>query len=590
MSRSVDKPQEGTSSYRLANWFATTYLRPYLWVVLLGFLFMGLQGSMLGAISYLIEPMFDDVFLRKATEDLVWIGSLVLLVFFVRGGSNFLHRVINSWVGERVGYNMRNDLLGHIVKLDGDFFQQHSPGSLLERIVGDINSIKISWLGLVTTVVRDGISLISLITVAFSIDWKWTIIVVACTPLLVVPVMQAQRLTRRGAEVLRESAAVISARMDEIFHGIQEIKLNKQESRQAERVAKVGRVHRRAAVRTTGWQSLVPALINLVAGVGFFGFLLLAGQEVIREEKTVGEFMSFFTATVLLFEPFQRLGRVTMQWQVLKVSLERIWRVLAHEPTITDPTTPLALPENPAGSDIKLRDVHFSYGRKKVLSGVSFVARAGEMTALVGLSGAGKSTIFNLLTRIEEADSGDVTIGGHKIGDMRIDALRGLYSVVSQDAWIFDDSIRNNILLGNPEASEARIREAATAAMVDRFADELPYGLDSSAGIRGTGLSGGQAQRVAIARAFLRDAPVLLLDEPTSSLDSQSEEIVQRALSSFMLGRTVIVISHRLSVVRNAHKIVVLDSGRVVEEGTHDELSKGGGLYSRLNAVQTAAK
>jgi subfamily B ATP-binding cassette protein MsbA len=329
----------------------------------------------------------------------------------------------------------------------------------------------------------------------------------------------------------------------------------------------------------------MPALVDLVAGVGFCAVLYYGGGQIINGEKSIGEFMSFFTAIGLLIDPARRLGMSAGIWQQAMAPIERLHEVFMQKPTIADPIAPKALPCPAPEADLTLQDVVFSYTDAPVLRGTSFTAKAGETTALVGASGAGKSTIFSLLTRLADAQSGAITLGGTRTQDLALSELRGLYSVVSQDALLFDETIRDNITMGQ-EVDAAALKAAMDAAHVSDFVDGLDQGLDTMAGPRGSALSGGQRQRVAIARAVLRDRPILLLDEATSALDAQSEKIVQEALEKLSKGRTTLVIAHRLSTIRSADNIVVMDQGRVVDQGTHDALLARGGLYADLYRLQ----
>ncbi|MCB2117527.1 MAG: ATP-binding cassette domain-containing protein, partial [Rhodobacteraceae bacterium] len=295
------------------------------------------------------------------------------------------------------------------------------------------------------------------------------------------------------------------------------------------------------------------------------------------------EFMSFFTAMALAFQPLRRLGDMAGAWQTAAASLERLYRLFDTQPSVK---RVVAAAPAPKETGIAFEDVHLAYGDHAVLRGLCFTAEPGKTTALVGPSGAGKSTVFNLLTRMVDPTSGRITVGGADIAALDLAALRDLFSVVTQEATLFDETIRENVLLGRTDVPEAALAAALDAAHVSAFAAHLPEGLETHAGPRGSGLSGGQRQRVAIARALLRDAPILLMDEATSALDAASEKVVQEALERLSAGRTTLVIAHRLATVRNAHKIVVMDRGRVVEEGTHEALLAENGLYAGLCRLQ----
>ncbi len=327
-------------------------------------------------------------------------------------------------------------------------------------------------------------------------------------------------------------------------------------------------------------------MTDFVAAIGFAGVLIYGGGQIIDGEKSVGEFMSFFTAMGLIFDPLRRLANVTGAWASARSSLARIRQVFEAEPTITAPERPAARPADPAAADIALGDVVLRYKGEAALNGLTFTAKAGETTALVGASGAGKSSVFNVLTRLVDVESGTVTVGGVDIATLPLADLRGLFSVVSQDAPMFDESLRDNILLAERDVDEAKLTEVIEAAHLTDFVARLPDGLDTPVGPRGGQLSGGQRQRVAIARALLRNAPILLMDEATSALDAESEVRVQAALDALSRERTTLVIAHRLATVRSADKIVVMDQGRVVDQGRHEDLLARGGIYARLHALQ----
>ncbi|WP_066706847.1 ABC transporter ATP-binding protein [Celeribacter ethanolicus] len=572
-------------SLKLISWLWRGYLKPYLGYVFIAILLMSTEGAMLGALSYLIKPMFDKVLVAGQSSAVLWVALAVFGVFSLRAVASFGQRVIMSRVGQKVAAALQGDLVAHMLTLDGKFFQDNSPGTLIERTRGDSSAAATVWGTILAVVARDIISLVSLLAVAITVDWRWTLIAVAGTPLLAVPVTMLQKLVRRTTRIARVASARVSTRLDEIFHGATTIKLSGTEKREA------GRFHDeisqmvRAQIKSEAGQAGIPALMDLVAGLGFFGVLLYGGHQIIEGTKTVGEFMSFFTAMALVFEPLRRLGNVSGVWQAARASLERIYAIFEERPEITSPAQPTALPVPPSRADIRFENVGFAYADSPVLRGTTFTAEAGKTTALVGASGAGKSTVFHLMTRLADPVTGKITIGGVPTTALDLKTLRGLYSVVSQDALLFDESLRDNVLMG-AEADEAKLKAALTTAHVADFAAQLDHGLDTPVGPRGSGLSGGQRQRVAIARAVLRDRPVLLLDEATSALDAQSEKIVQEALEKLSEGRTTLVIAHRLSTIKNADKIVVMDKGRVVDEGTHEELLARGGLYADLYRLQ----
>ena len=568
---------------RLIAWMWRSYLRPHRLLLLAALLLMSVEGSMMGALSYLVQPMFDHVFTGGTPNAVFWVAGAVSGVFILRALSGLGQRVLMSIAGERFVAAMQTDLLRHMMTLDQSFHQTHSPGALIERVRGDSGALKSVWTSVIAAVGRDVVSLITLIGVALSVDWRWTLIAIAGAPLLVWPIMLLQKVVRRTSRHARESAASISTRLDEIFHGMATIQLTGSEAREAARFKHGVDSFVGAQIRSEAGSAGIPAMMDIVAAIGFAGVLTYGGLQIIHGEKTVGEFMSFFTAMALIFEPLRRLGAVSGAWQVALSSLERVRGLFDITPTIVTPAHPLP---TPTVMRIDMNDVRFGYGRDLVLNGLNFTAEAGQTTALVGPSGAGKSTVFYLFARLADPQSGAITIGGTDLRQIDLVALRGLFSIVSQDTALFDETIRDNILLGRQNVSEARLREVMDAAHVSEFVSSLPQGLDTPAGPRGSGLSGGQRQRVAIARAILRNAPILLLDEATSALDAHSEALVQEALTRLSQGRTTLVIAHRLATVRDADKIVVMQQGLVVDQGRHEDLIARSGVYADLYNLQ----
>lgn len=569
---------------RTANLFSRMwgdYLKPYWGRIGLALFFLILEGSTLGLLSWMLKPLFDRVFVGGDASAMWWVGGVIFGLFLMRAATYVINRSLMTSVSLSVSTEMQKDMLAHIMTLDGSFFQQNPPGAVIERVQGDSIAVQGVWSTFIAGMGRDIVSLVSLFAVALTIDPVWTLVALVGAPVLILPMVLVQRYIRRKMRQNRDSASQRATRLDEVLHGINAVKLNRMEDYQSARFGAIVDVIRQGQIKMSAIAAIIPALVDVVTGIGFVGVLWLGGVEVTEGERTVGDFMSFFTAMALAFQPLRRLGGLAGTWQTAAASLERIYNVLDMHPTIVSgPRT-----EPPPSTQIELHDVRLSYDGHPVLNGLSFVAEAGKTTALVGPSGAGKSTVFNLLTRMVDPASGQVLLGGVAVQDYDLALLREQFSTVSQDAALFDETLRENILLGGETDAEA-LRRAIDAAHVADFAENLPLGLDTPAGPRGSALSGGQRQRVAIARAILRDAPILLLDEATSALDAASERLVQQALDILSEGRTTLVIAHRLSTVRSADKIVVIDAGRVVEEGTHDQLMEKDGAYAALVRLQ----
>ncbi len=572
------------SSVELLGWLWRGYLHQHTGTMAIAMLFMLIEGSMVGAVSYMMQPMFDEVFVAGNSGALKWVSIAFLLIFSVRGAAGVAQKVLLARVSQLTAAHLRVDLLKRLIRQDTSFHQTHPPGFLIQRVQADVGAVNDVWRGIITGAGRDTVSLVILIGVAINIDWIWTAIMLVGVPLMFLPIGAAQRYVRKKAAQARDLGATLSVRLDEIFHGIIPIKLNSLEDYQTDRFTEHTETFLHSEIRATFGTASITGMIDIMAGIGFMGVLLYGGSEIISGDKTVGEFMSFFTAIGLAFDPMRRLASLSGTWQAAAAALERIKELIDEPIKLTSPENPVAAPKGLP--EISLDSVNLSYGSAQVLRDLTLRAEAGKTTALVGASGAGKSTIFNLLTRLVDPQSGTVKVGGADVRTIALPELRDLFSVVSQEALLFDETLRENILLGRTDVSDEQLRPVLDAAHVSDYLNKLPDGLDTLVGPRGSALSGGQRQRVVIARALLRDTPILLLDEATSALDAQSEKVVQSALDRLAGGRTTLVIAHRLSTIINADRIIVMDRGQVVDSGTHEELLSRGGIYSDLYHLQ----
>ncbi|MFK7745491.1 MAG: ABC transporter ATP-binding protein [Roseobacter sp.] len=575
---------EGQSSGILLKWLWRGYLRKHTGTLSIAVVFMIIEGSMLGVLAYMMQPMFDDVFVAGDQSMLYVVGLILIGIFAVRAVSGVVQKVLLTRISQKTAAEVRNDLLGQIMKQDGDFHQSHPPGYLIQRVQTDVEQINTVWRAIITGAGRDAIGLVVLMGVAINVDPVWALLACVGVPLLVLPAAAAQRFVRHRAGEARDLGATLATRLDEVFHGIVQVKLNNAESYQADRYRTLTKKFVHTQVRTAFGAASIPAMIDIMSGFGFMAVILYGGSEIIAGEKSIGEFMSFFTAMGFAFDPMRRLGNISGMWQVAAASIDRLKEMMEAPIRLASPKNPKPAPTDTP--DVVLDHVFLRYGDTEVLRDLSMTAAAGQTTALVGASGAGKSTIFNLLTRLLDPSEGQVRIGGVATNEMALSDLRGLFSVVTQEALLFDETLRENVLMGRTDVADDELKAALDAANVSDFLDKLPAGLDTEVGPRGSALSGGQRQRVVIARALLRDTPILLLDEATSALDAQSEHVVQEALDKLATGRTTLVIAHRLSTVRGADKIIVMDKGNVVDEGTHETLLERGGIYADLYRLQ----
>ena len=435
---------------KTANLFARMwrdYLNPYWARILLALFFLVIEGSTLGVLSWMLKPLFDRVFVGGDTDAIWWVGGVIFALFLIRAATFVINRSLMTSVSLAVSTKMQIDMLRHIMTLDSSFFQKNPPGALIERVQGDSIAVQGVWSTFISGAGRDVVSLVALFGVAIAVDPGWTLAALIGAPLLILPTVLVQRYIRRKMRQNRVNASQRATRLDEVLHGINAVKLNRMEDYQTSRFAQIVDRIRQGQIKMSAIGATVPALVDIVTGLGFVGVLALGGAEVTRGERTVGDFMSFFTAMALAFQPLRRLGSLAGTWQIAAASLERIYAVLDMRPAIT--SGPRMQP--PPDTTIRLQDVRLSYDSHPVLNGLTFTAEAGQTTALVGPSGAGKSTVFNLLTRMIDPDSGQITLGGVPLREFTLSTLRDQFSTVSQDAALFDETLRENILLGHDQ-------------------------------------------------------------------------------------------------------------------------------------------
>jgi len=573
----------------LFKWFWSLYVREHFGLLFTALIFMSIEGSMLGLLSYSIKFLFDNVLVSKDTSSILIVAVVIFSIFSIRAIAGFVHRLLTVNVCQKIIKVIQDRMVAHLLNMDVGFHQKNSPGILMDRVRADSKALSESVGEAFMTVGRDGFSLISLLAVVFFIDWKWSLIAFLGIPFLVLPILLLQGLIRSRAGENRDYESKANVRLDEIFHGITDIKLNRAEGRERNKFFDILQLTHKVRLRLEAGMAGIPAMIDVIAAIGFLAVMVFGAIDITSGSKTIGEFMSFFTAMALIFEPLRRLSNVSGNIQVAMASLERVFKIFEEKPCIVFPT--LSSVEKQFDKiGIEFDSVHFSYEDKKVLENITFGIEEGTSNAIVGYSGSGKTTLFNLITRLIDPSSGLIKLNGINIKDFCLNDLRSLISVVRQDGMVFDETILENIRFGKPTASDGEIREAAKMAYVDEFTNDLKYGLNTVIGPRGSTLSGGQRQRISIARAFLRASPLLLLDEPTSALDSKSEELIQKSLSNLAKHSTTITIAHRLSTIVDSDKVLVLDNGKIVGQGKHSKLLLENSFYSNLFKSQVEKK
>ena len=573
------------SQSQLFKWIWSDYLKDYKVMIIIAIVLMIVEGSTFGLLSYFIEPMFDQVFAKGDHTAIKWVSLSVAGIFILRAFSAFFNKLVTIYIGQKVVAAIQKNMVRHLLTFSPNFFQENSPGSLIERVRGDTAVVERIWATVLAGSFRDLIAVFSLLIVAISIDPIWAMIALLGAPLLIIPVFFLRKLIQKTSRNSRSAAADLATRLDEIFHGISSIKLINGEKREHSKFANRLNKFVTNSISSEAGVAAIPSLMDIIAGIGFVGVLTYGGYQIIEGTKTVGEFMSFFTAIALLFEPIRRLGTIGGAWQTVFTNLERIRNIFDLDADIVPSQTNQPKEVN-FTNDIKFDNVHLSVNEKDILRGITFTAQAEKTTAIVGPSGAGKTTLFNLIGRLIDPDKGNVEIGNISVKDISLEKLRHNLSYVSQDSWLFDESIEENIKIGNPNASPEDYRKAIISANANDFIDEMPNKEKTPVGPRGSNLSGGQRQRIAIARAILRNTPILLLDEPTSALDNEAESQITKTISSLSGGRTTLIIAHKISTIKDSDHIIVLDNGLIIDQGTHSDLIDRCETYKSLYEIE----
>jgi subfamily B ATP-binding cassette protein MsbA len=543
-------------------------------------------AAMTAATAYLVKPAVEHIFEQKDVNMLVLIPVAIITVFAVKGVAAYGSGYLLSYVGQDVIRRMRNRLYSHIQDLPLAFFQREKTGDLMSRVTNDVAIISAMFTSAVTGSIRDGFTVVGLIVVTFFLIPKLAVYTFVVFPIALFPLLYIGRKIRRVRRGVQESWADLNAFLHETITGTKIVKAFGMEDREKNRFALKSRKIFRLEMKENRVREMSSPLMELLGGFGIGFIIWYGGQQVIAGIYTFGAFTSFLTAVGLMYQPLKKISRLNNAVQRGMAALDRIYEILERRSNIIEAASPADIP---SGSHrIAFENVAFKYDRDPVLENINFEVQAGEIIALVGMSGGGKTSLVNLIPRFYDPTEGLVLIDEVDIRQIPIARLRSQIAIVTQEPILFNDTVRNNIAYGTPGASDQQIADAAEAAYADGFIRSFPDGFNTSIGELGGRLSGGQRQRLCIARALLKDAPILILDEATSSLDSESETLVQKALGNLMQGRTTFVIAHRLSTIRNADRIIVLVNGRIVEEGRHDQLLSLRQEYYKLYQMQFA--
>lgn len=545
---------------------------------------MIIVAALQAALPLISKPAIDKIFMNKDVAALKWIPLAVIGIFFLRGICDYGRAVIMGSIGLSIVANLRNQLYEQIQKQSLSFFSDHPTGLLMARITNDVQDVQSATSEAVTSLIKDSFMLLGLVGVIFYTDWRMALIAMIVFPLTIYPLSRFGKKMRKVTKSAQITMGNLSTLLQETISGTRIVKAFCMEKYENERFALENKRLYKYNMKRISVHAMSTPVMDFLAGIGIAAIIFYGGYKVIAGTSTPGTFFSFLAALFMLYEPIKRLTNVNNTINQGIAGAERIFSIIDREPDIKDKPDAIELP--PISRGIEIQNVTFCYDTTPVLKKINLYIKAGEVIAFVGMSGGGKTSLVNLIPRFYDVTSGRILIDGHDIRNVTLQSLRRQIAIVTQQTILFNDSVKSNISYGDIKRTDEEIIAAAKAANAHNFIMRLPHGYDSNIGELGTKLSGGEKQRISIARALLKNSPILILDEATSSLDTEAEIEVQSALDNLMKGRTTLVIAHRLSTIRNADRIIALVNGEIVEEGTHEALLAKKGEYYRLHNLQ----
>ena len=571
------------------------YSRRYKGRFVVAFAAMLLYAAASAAVAYLIKPIIDEGLQPTGAQahlpdpkTLLFWSSAVLIAYFAKGLGAYFSAYLMTDIGQRVVRDLRNQLFKHILDQSAAFFSRWSTGPLMSRITNDVGQVQQAVSETVGDLLREGLALLGYAALLFYWDAGLALVCITGAPLVVYPLVRLGQRVRRSTRRSQEQTEHLSHIAAEAFAGHRIVKAFGAEEHEGRRFKRASELLYRINLKITSTVAILPPLMEFLGGLAVVALIWYGSREISAGNTTQGAFLGFIFAAFMMYTPIKKLSRVNTNLQQALAASERIFKMLDTHTEVKE--RPAAQSLRPLRERVEFRNVAFTYDGAQtgfVLRDVSFNVLAGQMLAIVGLSGAGKTTLVNLIPRFYDVSSGQVLIDGVDVRDVTLRSLREQVGIVTQETVLFDDTIAVNIAYASPGSSAEDVESAARAAHAHEFILAQPHGYETRIGERGQKLSGGQRQRIAIARALLKNSPILILDEATSALDAESEQLVQDALATLMRNRTAFVIAHRLSTVRRADKIVVLERGRVAEIGTHDQLlGTPDSVYAKLYARQ----
>lgn len=562
-----------------------SYIKPYMHRLLFAMVctIMAAAGNLY--IPWIIKDMIDEVLADKNGTMLNWIAASIIAIFIVRGLFWYGQNYLMSYVGQSVIIDIRAAVFKKLQRLSVSFYDKNKTGTIMSYVTNDVNALQSAMVENTIEMITEGFILIGSVVAMIYLDWRLTLFTVCTFPVVLWFMEFFGKKIRKTGGRIQECTADITSVLQESVASARVIKSFVREDYEVDRFDVENRANFRANMKNAQLMATLTPVVELVAAIGVTMIIWYGGNNVINGTITAGSLVAFLTYAVNISNPIKRLTRVIGNIQKALAAAQRVFMIIDMPEEIAESKDAKQLPE--VSGKVEFQNVSFAYNDKgNVITDLSFSVKPGEVIAIVGPSGAGKSTIANLLPRFYDVNKGDIKIDGHSVREVTLDSLREQVGIVPQETMLFNGSVYNNILYGRLDATKEEIEAAAKAANAHDFIMQLTDGYETKLGDRGVNLSGGQRQRIAIARAILKNPRILILDEATSALDTESERVVQEALDRLMVGRTSFVIAHRLSTVKNADKILVLEKGNLVESGTHDELLSLDGLYAHLYKIQ----
>lgn len=536
------------------------------------------------ATAFLVKPALDDIFFNKNVKMLKLIPIAVVVIYFLRGFGMYGQTYLMNYVGESVIRRLRNTLYDHIQDLPISFFHKEKTGTLMSRITNDVSIIKSMVSTAVTGSLKDAFTIVGLIAVIFYRDWQMALFAFIVLPIAFIPVIEFGRRVRKISTGCQEAMADLSSFLHETLAGNKIVKAFGMEGYEKKRFHEKALNLFKLEMKSIIASSLSSPIMEALAGLGIAFIIWYGGSKVISGTSTPGTFFSFMAAVLMLYDPVKKLSGLNNAIQQGLAASDRVFDIIDRKSEIAEDNNPVEIQSMP--HCVAFDNVFFKYDEEMILKDINLDVKAGEILALVGMSGGGKTSLVNLIPRFYDVTKGTILVDGIDIRKASISSLRKQIAIVTQEPILFNDTVRNNIAYGNQNASQMDIENAAKAAYAHNFIESFSDKYDTIIGELGSRLSGGEKQRICIARALLKDAPILILDEATSSLDTESEMLVQKALENLMKGRTTFVIAHRLSTIDYANRIVVIVDGRIVEEGKQEELLARRGKFYKLYQMQ----